>query len=342
MFASSYREARTSFRREVEQRGGELHSLVVHEDDDLTIDIAQFNPMAERVLVISSGLHGVEGYAGSAIQLDFLAADWPDDLGVVFLHALNPYGMHFIRRVNESNVDLNRNFLPPGEPYEGSTPAYQKLNPLLNKACAPGSFEFFFPRALWAIFQNGFNALKQAVVEGQYDFPQGVFYGGSALEQTAVLLQRHLPGFVEQAQRAILVDFHTGLGASGTYALLVDAPSDSERYRVLRERFGERVQPWDPDEGVAYTIRGGFPSALQRWFGDRMEVLTCEFGTHPPLTVLNALTTENRAHHWGGDQAQAKAQLMEAFCPRSPRWRSEVLAGGATVLRQAVERLQEV
>jgi len=283
----------------------------------------------------------VEGFAGSAIQLEFLASDWPEDLGLVFLHALNPYGMHFIRRVNESNVDLNRNFLSPGEPYSGSTSAYQELNPLLNKASEPSAFEFFFPRALWAILRKGFNALKQAVVEGQYDFPQGVFYGGASLEKTAVLLQQNLPGILESAERVVLVDFHTGLGASGTYALLVDAPSDSERYRVLRERFGDRVQPWDPDEGVAYTIRGGFPAALQRWFGDRMEVLTCEFGTHPPLKVLKALTIENRVHHWGGDQQQAKAELLEAFCPRSPRWRTEVLTGGATVLNQALRRLQE-
>ena len=71
-----------------------------------------------------------------------------------------------------------------------------------------------------------------------------------------------------------------------------------------------------------------------------MEVLTCEFGTHPPLKVLKALTVENRVHHWGGDRVQAKADLMEAFCPRSPRWRSDVLAGGATVLAQATQRLQ--
>ena len=340
MFSTSYREARTRFREVVEQRGGALQSLVVDGENDLTIDIARFRPEAKRILVVSSGLHGVEGFAGSAIQLEFLTNELPEDVGLVLLHVLNPYGMHFVRRVNESNVDLNRNFLAPGEPYSGSTPAYRELNPLLNKASAPAALEFFFPRALWAIFRSGFNALKQAVVEGQYDFPEGVFFGGSTLEKTAQLLQQHLPGLVESAERVILVDFHTGLGDSGTYALLVDVPSDSERFRILRERFGDRVQPWEPDQGVAYTIRGGFPGALQRWFGDRMEVLTCEFGTHPPLKVLKALTVENRVHHWGGDREQAKADLMEAFCPSSPLWRSDVLASGVSVLRQATRQLQ--
>ena len=341
MFATSYRESRALFRREVERLGGELQAFTVDADEDLTIDVARFNPEAKRVLVISSGLHGVEGFAGGAVQLDFLSRGWPDDIGILFLHVLNPFGMHHRRRVNESNVDLNRNFLSPEASYSGSTPAYRELDPLLNKASPPSAFEYFYLRALWAIFRKGFNALKQAIVEGQYDFPKGVFYGGASLEKSAQILQDNLPPLLDSAERMIWVDFHTGLGASGTYALLVDAPSDSDRYRLYRERFGDRVQPWEPDEGVAYTIRGGFPSALQRWFGDRIEVITCEFGTHPPLRVLRALSIENRVHHWGGDQEAAKREIMEVFCPQSPRWRQTICQAGVTVLQQAVKRLQE-
>ena len=341
MFASSYREARDLFRSDVRKRGGDLRELVVDAAEDLTIDVAVFNPGAERFLVVSSGLHGVEGFAGSAVQLAFLKQTWPDDIGVVLLHALNPYGMHFRRRVNESNVDLNRNFLAPGESYAGSTEGYKKLNPLLNKPEAPGPFELFLPRALWAILTDGFNALKQAVVGGQYDYPEGLFFGGHALELTPTLLQRCLPDILGQAQCILHVDFHTGLGKQGDYALLVDAPGDSEWVRRLRAHFGPTVQPWDPDEGIAYQIRGGFPGALKRWFGDRIEVLTCEFGTHPPLTVLKALALENRVHHWGGDTVKAKAQMMEAFCPKSSRWRAQVLAGGQQVLNQSIRKLTD-
>ena len=62
-----------------------------------------------------SGTHGVEGYCGSGIQIGFLKeglfAELPDDMSVVLLHAMNPYGFSNDRRVNEDNVDLNRNFL---------------------------------------------------------------------------------------------------------------------------------------------------------------------------------------------------------------------------------------
>lgn len=69
------------------------------------------------MLFHSSGVHGVEGYAGSAVQnkiLDFFL-ETPnmikDDVAIVIIHVVNPYGMSWWRRWNENNVDLNRNFL---------------------------------------------------------------------------------------------------------------------------------------------------------------------------------------------------------------------------------------
>lgn len=95
--------------------------------DELTIDVARFSPQRpERLIVLSSGLHGVEGYLGSAVQCAILEEElegWtpPDRLAVVMIHALNPYGFAFHRRVNENNVDLNRNFLLDGERFDDGT-----------------------------------------------------------------------------------------------------------------------------------------------------------------------------------------------------------------------------
>ena len=89
------------------------------------------------VLVVSSGVHGVEGFFGSAVQTAFLreaesrAAAGPND-ALVFLHALNPYGFAWLRRFDEANVDLNRNLLVDGQPYRGSPPRYAALDRLLN------------------------------------------------------------------------------------------------------------------------------------------------------------------------------------------------------------------
>ena len=75
---------------------------------------------APAVLLVVSGTHGVEGFTGSALQhhwLDGLGpGDIPDGLRVVLLHAFNPYGFAWVRRVNEDNVDLNRNFVDWSQP----------------------------------------------------------------------------------------------------------------------------------------------------------------------------------------------------------------------------------
>ena len=81
----------------------------------LYIDVAWIgNKDANNLYMSTSGIHGVEGFAGSAIQLSALDKinNLPSDTALAFIHILNPWGMSWLRRDNESNVDLNRNFLP--------------------------------------------------------------------------------------------------------------------------------------------------------------------------------------------------------------------------------------
>ncbi len=83
-------------------------------DDGLFIDILHLPPNQNtgKLLVISSGVHGVEGYPGSAVQQMFLnellSSDVISEMGVLIIHGVNPYGFKFQRRVSENNVDLNR------------------------------------------------------------------------------------------------------------------------------------------------------------------------------------------------------------------------------------------
>ena len=84
-------------------------------------------------IICSSGVHGVEGYAGSAIQTWFLReilreqqkilsnpdkpcdkSNW-DTRQIMLIHAVNPFGMRVSRRFNENNCDLNRNALTSDE-----------------------------------------------------------------------------------------------------------------------------------------------------------------------------------------------------------------------------------
>ena len=96
----------------------------------------------------------------------------PRGVALVLIHALNPYGFAWVRRANEENVDLNRNFLLAGEPYAGSPARYAALDALLNPKHPPRRLDLFRLRAMASILRHGMPQLKQAVAGGQYDFPQ--------------------------------------------------------------------------------------------------------------------------------------------------------------------------
>jgi hypothetical protein len=350
-FAPDYASARERFRAQAAARGMGLESHPVPGvgpgGEDLTIDVARAGAEpAQSVLVVSSGLHGVEGYFGAAIQLALLEDDklllgLPPGVGLVLVHALNPYGFAWVRRANEGNVDLNRNFLLPGEPYAGSPARYAAVDGLLNPRHAPRRYDLFRLRAALEILRIGMPELKQAIAGGQYDFPQGLFFGGHEPAATYRILAAHLGRWVGDAGRVLQLDFHTGLGRWATYQLLVDVWLQPDRFAWSRAHFGARVVHCDPAASIAYQSRGDLAAWCRATFADRnYEVLCAEFGTYAPLRVLAALRAENQAHFWCEPGAaiarRAKAQLLEAFVPARLQWRTETVTQGLELIRRAM------
>ena len=117
-FSASYQEAREKFLQACKARSLSVDSRLNPNakgtnDEDLYSDIVQIgSPDAGKVLLLLSGTHGVEGYCGSGAQIELLSEgyfdDLHDDLCVIMIHAMNPYGFSHDRRVTEDNVDLNR------------------------------------------------------------------------------------------------------------------------------------------------------------------------------------------------------------------------------------------
>ncbi|HLH31955.1 MAG TPA: DUF2817 domain-containing protein, partial [Terriglobia bacterium] len=164
-FSPDYFTARNRFRKLAEKAGGTLETIRISakgpNGEDLTIDIVWFGASEpRRVVVHSSGLHGVEGFAGSAIQLQLLSdvPVLPADTAVFVVHILNPYGMSWLRRVNEHNVDLNRNFREPGT-YRGAPDDYAKANWFINPATPP-SHDLYFAKLALLVMRYGMTALK--------------------------------------------------------------------------------------------------------------------------------------------------------------------------------------
>lgn len=347
-YSASYAQARQRFldganRIDARQAAYEL-DVAGHDGEKLTIDVAMIgDPQAKRVLMVSSGMHGVEGFFGSAVQTGWLAAlrdgiSLRADTAVVLIHAVNPYGFSWRRRVNEDNIDLNRNFLRSDQTYAGAPPGYAELDAFLNPKTAPSSGEPYRLKALWHIARLGLPALKRAVAVGQYDFPEGLFFGGRGPSQSTRIIRMHCSGWVGSATDIVHVDLHTGLGDSGRYKLLVRESPESPEMDWYRSHFGSEVESTASSDGTAYPAAGMIGSWLaEHWRDRRYHYLAAEFGTFPVVRVLGAMRAENRAHfHASPGQRpyeRAKTEMLECFCPRDPSWRSTVLDEGLEILR---------
>lgn len=342
-FAPDYATARGRFRSAALAAGAALDALALDVrgpgSEELTIDIACIGTRrAQRVLLHTCGVHGVEAFAGSAVQLAALAEPpiTPDGCALVLVHVLNPYGMAWLRRTNENNVDLNRNFLNPGDRGKGASPLYSRLDPLLNPPNAAGP-DGYPLRLAAAALRHGFAALKQAIAEGQYEFPRGLFYGGAALEAGPRLYLDWLRRNQSGAGYLFALDFHTGLGRHGEETLILEPDVGATPLAVLERALGKRLV--DPAAGRAsYRIRGGMGGALpEALHGRRIDFVLQEIGTRSPLAVLRALREENRWHHYGkgGLAHWSKQALCEALNPAAVNWRRRAVDHGLSLLRRA-------
>jgi hypothetical protein len=350
-FSANYVTARERFRTASSSLGYQYSSYPIAQTgpngEDLTIDVVvSGSPNSKRVVIISSGLHGVEGFLGSAIQLALLEEQkiiqltLSSDIKVVLIHALNPYGFAWRRRWNENNVDLNRNFLLLSEDFQGSPKDYPKFNSFLNPTSPPSKFEPYIFQALWLILRYGMLRLRNTLPVGQYDFPKGLFFGGHSPSKTQEILANNLPKWIGSSSEVVHIDFHTGLGKWGTYKLLLDLPETSEAYSRLSQRFeANAIEPFDP-QGVSYKIRGGLGTWCQDLLPEcRYDLLTAEFGTYSTVQVLKALRAENRAYWWSKDHQNyewTKHQLVEMFVPRSRKWREQCVVQGLNICQQAL------
>ena len=349
-FSGSYVAARERFREAARGAAGVLehHVLPGRGPDgcELVVDVALVGARSpRRAVVVSSGLHGVEGFFGSAVQLAWLrrfrggVASLPGGTLVVLLHAVNPFGFAWRRRADEGNVDLNRNFLDAGEAYAGIPEHYDRVHGLLNPP-APPRLDAFRLRAAWAVRRHGLPVLQNAVATGQYEHPAGLFFGGREAAASTRLVQDRFWSWTRAAEEVLHLDLHTGLGDYADYRLLIEPPHlhDLEWYRSLFDP--ERVAAVGGD--TPYAARGVMGAWLARHAGPRRYRFAClEFGTYGPLRVLAALRAENRAHYHAAPDttayARAKQELVECFCPARGPWRRKALARALEVTAQAVE-----
>lgn len=350
-FSSHYKESREKFLDAAHKAGGSVDSIkhpeVGPEGEPLFIDVAYFGSVDNKnTLVVSSGTHGVEGFAGSGIQTGLLregvAARLPLGLSLVMIHALNPYGMAYLRRFTEDNVDLNRNFTDHSQTFPINN-SYETLSDVI----APTSISFWSEakswwRLLWFRLTAGKEALQAAVSGGQYSHSKGLFYGGRYNTWSNKMVRSIAQRYMCNANRVVIVDVHTGLGEYGNAEVILNTPVNSPEYQRAVETWGSAlVKTTVTGESASIHLDTSLKLAFTKMLpNSEVTAVSLEFGTVPPMEIFKVLRAENWLHHHGGSgyakAREIKARLLRAFYPDDKDWKKSIWTKGKDVVERAV------
>jgi hypothetical protein len=352
-FSVDYQEARRKFINAAHAQGFRIESLQHPTTDPmgraLFTDVAFLgaeNP--EAILVISSGTHGVEGFAGSAIQSGLITEEIASSLRphvrLVMIHAINPYGFSHLRRFNEDNIDINRNFRDHSKSYPKNE-GYEKL----ANDIAPASLSSWQDlrsrlHFLWYGLINGKKELQQAISGGQYSHPNGLFYGGRSEAWSNRTIRDIVRRYISGAKRVIIIDAHTGLGPYGSAEVITGVPKGTPEYIRAKSIWGDRVKTTITGDSVSVEIEGPLNLAFSKMLPEsEVTAVSLEFGTLPAQEVFWALCSENWLHHYGGskhpDYRRIKNGLLRVFYPDDNQWKLDVWRQGREVVEQAMKHL---
>jgi predicted deacylase len=352
LFPKDYFEGRANFRAAAADKRYRLTAYTNPyatgpKGEPLTTDVAVLGPAeARQTLVVVSGTHGVEGYAGSGIQHGFLTqaafATTPSDTRIVLIHALNAHGFAWNRRVTEDNVDLNRNFVDhtiARAPHAGYVELRDAIGP---KDLAPDTLSAADAKLAVYAKTHGAFGLQEAISQGQYAFADGMYYGGAREQWSAGLLRHILRRELAKSGRVAVVDVHTGLGPYGYGELITELPADSPQFIRARHWWGDSVTSTKTGDSTSADVFGSIEKAFEECLPHAEVTMAClEYGTYPTLEVFKALRADNWLHLHGDFAApeakEIKAQIRRAFYPDCADWKEMVWSRAQAVLGQALE-----
>lgn len=364
-FKETYDLCRKQFLEEVQLIKERYEQVQVREiqvpgarDQELFVDICYIPPKnkSTKLLILTSGTHGVEGYVGHAVQElfihEFLNPELIGDLGVLIIHGLNPYGFKHYRRVTENNVDLNRNSDIDPDLFKTVNSGYAELVDFLNptEPVNTGSMHnrFFAVAAIRKILKASLPVLRQAVLQGQYQFPDGLYYGGQSLEPQIAEIAPLIKKVAEPYEKVLAIDLHTGYGERGKLHFFPNPPEDSLKKKQTEELFEGYSIDWG-DNADFYTITGDFSGYIGKLIPHKDYIpMTFEYGTMDSQKTMGSIRSihnmilENQGVHYGyrkeKDQRKVEKNLLEMYYPSDSKWRLGILDQTAKVFQDILEK----
>ena len=275
---------------------------------------------------------GVHGLGGSARAARRRRPRPEPTTRCVLVHVLNPYGMAWLRRTNENNVDLNRNFLRERRSVVSGAPAlYRAARSAAQSALSArarrlsrarrgdGRALRLSPRQAGdrgravRISDAGFSSAARELQPG----PRALRRMAARAPRRARLCVRARPAHRSRPPR----HRHASCLERG-----VAATSPPRSRRALGRALVDAARP-----SVAYTVRGSFGAALPHCAPGRAHRFRAAGDRHLSAAARPAraargkpLAFFRRRQH----SAPAKARLREALCPAAEMWRRQAVARG--------------
>jgi len=349
-FSATYAEGRERFLNAARRRGAAIenhvHPLKGAEGEELAIDTALIGAAdAKALFLASSGTHGPEGFSGSACQLallndELLGRATERGVAVLLVHAVNPFGFSHLKRTNEDNIDLNRNFNDFSKPYPAN-PTYERVHKALVPDHWPptGDDEARLSEAMAAVAGQ----TNPGVSSGQAVHRDGLFYSGTAPsfsnKTIRAILQRH----GRACRQLAWIDIHTGLGPYGHGEKIFGSHPAPTLQRALSWWGRDLIASTQKESVSPRTVGHITYSAFQECPQAALTPMTLEYGTLPNVEVRRALRGEAwLAGHPDAPPAlaqQIRRAVRDAFFVDADDWKGMILAQFRALAIQTINGL---
>ena len=336
----------------------QLSSYAIDEKDGLYID-SVYIPATEKqtnLIVITTGVHGIEGYIGSVMLDVFWEEIYASEInqantGVLVVANVNPYGMKYHRRYNENNVDLNRNFILDWNTFDMTVNKdYPKVNTFLGPKESMGNIVGheigFYGSLVKEVIEDGADVISNALLGGQYEAPEGVYYGGNGDEASTKYLKDVFQQTLEsEYENVVHIDVHSGYGPRYNMVIF------NSVFETMNE--AESVALFGYDNIIAHDSEAFYPTTgdttdfyyrLHEKMGSNTTLFsTCfEFGTIGDSFLDSIIsmkyTIEENQNHWNPSNNATtneiiKERYQELFYPTEKKWREKTIEDFTTACK---------
>lgn len=349
LFATTVPESHAKFVAACEGAGLDVtphrHPLVGPTGEALHAAVARMGPCNARNVVLSiSGVHGIEGFAGSALKIGALQAraellPLAPDMAVVFVHQLNPWGAAWSRKENEHNQELLRHTYHQYRPRRPN-PVFAALAEVMDYPSLRTLDEFMTARRRVRALSDRFTPqqIGKGLVPGQDTHPTLFTFNGGPKSWSTQLLEQVVKDELRGAERVVVFDLHTAVGPWGETVIMEESPDDSPKHRRVESWCGA-LWPWGEGTQFYEWIADFVPGVDVT--GITLECGTQQLGDRDQYIFA----LESWLHHYGDRNAPEAAEYLQRFrdifYPATPDWMRAVWAHGARRWRQIVGGLRD-